>query len=157
MRDSRTERTRAVAQDFLARLADGDPHRIGEVFAEHLDWHIADNPAVPWIRPRATRGDAVAHFAELAAHTVPEKATAEVTTLIVEDGEAVVTGRLGGTVRATGTAFRSPFAVWMTVEDGLITGFRVYEDSLAVALACTPDGPPHRASDSFKTLGRAPE
>lgn len=60
--------------------------------------------------------------------------------MIVVDGtEAMPAGRLGGTVRATGKSFRSPFAMRLTVEEGLITRYRVYEDSLAIAAACASE------------------
>lgn len=64
---------------------------------------------------------------------------ATVGAIVVDGAEAVVTGELGGRVAATGKTFRSPFALRLTVEDGLITRHHVYEDSLAVAAACTPD------------------
>ncbi|MFC4493234.1 nuclear transport factor 2 family protein [Streptomyces ovatisporus] len=130
-----TDSTRAVVEQFLQRLGEGDPERVAALFAERVDWMIAENPAVPWMRPRSTREDVAGHFAELAAGTLPEEAGNTVEAVIVAGGEAVVTGRLSGAVRATGKRFESPFALRLVVEDGLITTYRVYEDSLAVAAA----------------------
>ncbi|MGW6603725.1 nuclear transport factor 2 family protein [Streptomyces sp. NPDC055036] len=132
------DRTRATVQELLRRIAEGDPGRIAALFAERVDWHIAENPAVPWIRPRATRADVADHFRELAEGQTPDPAAGSVDALVVEGTEAMLSGTLAGTVRSTGNAFRSPFAMRLTVEDGLITGYRVYEDSLAIAAACTP-------------------
>ncbi|MER7787785.1 nuclear transport factor 2 family protein [Streptomyces sp. NPDC097640] len=134
-----TERTRATVQEFLARVAAGDLERLGALFAERVDWLIAENPDVPWIRPRSTRADAVAHFRELAEGVAPALDGNTVDAVVVEGTEAMVTGVLAGTVRATGKRYRSPFAMRVTVEDGLITRYRVYEDSLMFAAACTPD------------------
>ena len=39
------------------------------------------------------------------------------------------------TVLSNGTAYTSPFALHLTVEDGLITRYHIYEDSLTVAHA----------------------
>ncbi|MER6139097.1 nuclear transport factor 2 family protein [Streptomyces sparsogenes] len=133
-----TERTRATVQEFLTRMATGDVEGIGELFAERVDWLIAENPDVPWIRPRATRADAVAHFRELGESLAPDPDGNTVDAIVVEGTEAVVTGTLAGTVRATGRRYRSPFAVRVTVEDGLITRYRVYEDSRMFAAACAP-------------------
>jgi ketosteroid isomerase-like protein len=134
----RTDSTRAVAREFLRRIAVGDPDGIAELFAERVDWAIAANPAVPWIRPRATRGDVAGHFRELGEGLRPDPAGTSIDAVVADGGEAMVAGQLAGTVRATGRSFRSPFAARLTVEDGLITGYRVYEDSLALAAACTP-------------------
>ncbi|MEU7239673.1 nuclear transport factor 2 family protein [Streptomyces sparsogenes] len=133
-----TERTRATVQEFLARMAAGDAEGIGELFAERVDWLIAENPDVPWVRPRPTRADAVAHFRELAEAVTPDPEGNTIDAIVVEETEAVVTGTLAGTVRATGRRYWSPFAVRATVEDGLITRYRVYEDSRMFAAACAP-------------------
>jgi ketosteroid isomerase-like protein len=133
-----TDRTRAVAQELLRRIAAGEPERIAALFAEKVNWAIAENPGVPWIRPRATRADVADHFRELAEGQTPDPARTSVDVLVAEGTEAMFAGQLAGTVRATGRAFLSPFALRLTVEDGLITRYRVYEDSLAIAAACAP-------------------
>ncbi|HEV7628435.1 MAG TPA: nuclear transport factor 2 family protein [Streptomyces sp.] len=129
--------TRAVVEQLLQRLGEGDPECVALLFAEHVDWMIAENPAVPWIRPRSTRADVQSHFTELAQGTVPEAARNTVDAIVVDGRDAVVTGNLAGVVRATAKPFQSPFAMRVAVEDGLITAYRIYEDSLAIAAACT--------------------
>ncbi|MFJ8000527.1 nuclear transport factor 2 family protein [Streptomyces sp. NPDC096310] len=133
-----TEHTRAAVQLLLQRIAEGDPARIAELFAERVDWVIAENPAVPWIRPRTTRADVADHFRELAEGQRPDPDGSSMDVLVADGAEAALGGRLAGTVRRTGKSFRSPFAIRLTVEDGLITRYHVYEDSLAIAAACTP-------------------
>lgn len=71
-------------------------------------------------------------------HTVPEEARARVDTLLVDGTEAVLTGHLSGTVRATGKTFEGPFALRLTVTDGRITRHHLYENSLSIAQACAP-------------------
>ncbi|MFC4611755.1 nuclear transport factor 2 family protein [Streptomyces maoxianensis] len=131
-----SDRTRATVQDFLGRIAQGEPDRIAALFAEKVDWAIAENPTVPWIRPRSTRADVAEHFRALTDGQTPDPDATAVHVIVVDGREAMLAGRLAGTVRATGKSFRSPFAMWLTVEDGLITRYRVYEDSLAIAAAC---------------------
>ncbi|MGV9313107.1 nuclear transport factor 2 family protein [Streptomyces sp. NPDC003691] len=133
-----TAATRAVVEEFLARLAEGTPERIAELYAERVDWYIAPNPAVPWIRPRSTRADVAAHWHELADGQQNDPAGTRIDAITVTGPDAVVTGTLAGTVRATGIRFSSPFALHFTVAEGLIVRFRVIEDSLAVAAACAP-------------------
>lgn len=132
------EATRAVVQEFLAARLAGDTERLVALFADEVDWMLADNPVVPWIRPRSTAAECAAQAAELAAHTVPEDARASVDTFLVDGTDAVLTGHMRGTVRATGKSYEGPFALRLTVEGGRVTRHHLYENSLSIAEACTP-------------------
>ncbi|MFF3270641.1 nuclear transport factor 2 family protein [Streptomyces chrestomyceticus] len=132
------ETTRAVVQDFLAARMAGDTVRLTALFADEVDWVLAENPAVPWIRPRTTGAECAAQAEELAAHTVPEESRASVDAFLVDGTDAVLTGHLAGRVRATGETFEGPFALRLTVENGRITRHHLYENSLSIAEACTP-------------------
>ncbi|RST16483.1 ketosteroid isomerase [Streptomyces sp. WAC05374] len=137
-RRSAAEATRAVVQEFLAARLAGDTARLVTLFADRVDWMLAENPAVPWIRPRSTAVECAAQFTELMEHTVPEDARASVDTFLVDGTDAVLMGHVSGTVRATGKSFAGPFALHLTVEDGRITRHHLYENSLSIADACTP-------------------
>ncbi len=133
--------TRDVVQELLRRIGEGDPERIAEMYAERgdwkLDWPESEHGRVetPWIRPRATRADAADHFRLIAEHHVPEKADTVIERILVDGDDAVVLGEIRQTARATGRAYRSRFALHLTVEGALVTRHHVYEDSLAVAQA----------------------
>jgi ketosteroid isomerase-like protein len=129
--------TRAVVQEFLAARLAGDTERMVALFADEVDWLLAENPVVPWIRPRSTAAECAAQAGELAAHTVPEDARASVDTFLVDGTDAVLMGHLSGTVRSTGKPFEGPFALHLTVESGRVTRHHLYENSLAIAEACT--------------------
>jgi uncharacterized protein len=130
------EATRAVVREFLdARMA-GDTGRLVALFADEVDWLLAENPTVPWIRPRSTAAECAAQFTELMEHTVPEDARASIDTFLVDGTDAVLMGHVSGTVRATGKSFEGPFALHLTVEDGRITRHHLYENSLSIAEAC---------------------
>lgn len=125
-------------QEFLAARLVGDTGRLTELFADEVDWLLAENPAVPWIRPRSTAAECAAQFTELMEHTVPEDAKASVDTFLVDAADAVLMGHVSGTVRTTGKSFEGPFALRLTVEDGRITRHHLYENSLSIADACAP-------------------
>ncbi|MFE7927285.1 nuclear transport factor 2 family protein [Streptomyces sp. NPDC057456] len=135
--------TRAAVEELLRRIGEGDPERIAELYAERGDWkldwpedeHGRARSATPWIRHRATRADAAAHFRELAEHHVPGQAATEIERILVDGDDAVVLGEIRQTARSTGRAYRARFALHLTIEDGLVTRHHVYEDSLAVARA----------------------
>ncbi|MFJ6807639.1 nuclear transport factor 2 family protein [Streptomyces anulatus] len=132
---SPADATRAVVQDFLAARLAGDTARLTALFADEVDWLLAENPVVPWIRPRSTAAECASQSAELMEHTVPEDARASVDAFLVDGVDAVLTGHLSGTVRATGRSFEGPFALRLTVEDGRITRHHLYENSLSIAEA----------------------
>ncbi|MFJ5732606.1 nuclear transport factor 2 family protein [Streptomyces paradoxus] len=133
-----TEATRLAVQKFLGLRLAGDTEGLTALFADEVDWMLADNPGVPWIRPRSTAAECAAQADELGRYTVPEDARASVDTVLVEGTDAVLMGQLSGTVRATGKSFSGPFALRLTVEDGRITRHHLYENSLSIAEACAP-------------------
>ncbi|MDV3223451.1 nuclear transport factor 2 family protein [Intrasporangium sp.] len=129
--------TRATVEDLLARIGTGDPEEIAAIYAEQVDWQL-DWPEeelggdVPWIRRRATRADVAEHYRALGAHHDASRAHAEVDQILVDGGEAVITGTIVNTVSHTGKRYRSHFALHVTVEHGLVARHHVYEDSLSV-------------------------
>ncbi|GII85708.1 ketosteroid isomerase [Sphaerisporangium siamense] len=133
--------TRDVVEELLRRLAEGDHRRTAELFAEPVDWQLAwpaeGYAAVPWIRPRSSRSDVADHFRSLEACHVRESNGTSVARILVDGIHAVVFGEIAQTVKASGTAYTSPFALHLTIEDGLITRYHIYEDSLTVARALT--------------------
>ncbi|AIS02065.1 nuclear transport factor 2 family protein [Streptomyces glaucescens] len=132
------EATRAVVEEFLAARLAGDTAKLVRLFADEVDWQLAENPGVPWIRPRSTAAECAAQAEELTAYTVPEDARASVHTFLVDGTDAVLAGHLSGTVRATGKSFEGPFALHLTVENGRITRHHLYENSRSIAEACAP-------------------
>ncbi|MGI5146573.1 nuclear transport factor 2 family protein [Plantactinospora sp. CA-294935] len=134
--------TRATVEELLRRIGAGDPDRTAALYAEAVDWKVnwpePTHPAVPWIRPRTSRADVVDHHRTLAASSVPGQGSVAIDRILVDGPDAVVIGETAQTVRATGKRFSTRFALHLTVEDGLIVRHHVYEDSLAVALACEP-------------------
>jgi uncharacterized protein len=137
--DTLAASTRAAVTEFLSRLAEGDPDRIAELFADTVDWQLdwpaAGHPAVPWIRPRSTRADVADHFRALNAFHLPERRGGAVSRILVDGPDAVVLGDIRQTVKATGRAYSARCALHLTVEGGVITRYHVYEDSLTVAQA----------------------
>ncbi|MFB8003513.1 nuclear transport factor 2 family protein [Nocardia sp. NPDC056000] len=151
-----TSTTRTVVEQLLHRIGAGDPEAIAALYAPDSDWklnwpeHEHNRAATPWIRPRATRADAAAHFAEIAHHHVPEEVGTVVERILVDGPDAVVLGEIRQTARSTGRAYRSRFALHLTVENGLITRHHVYEDSLAVAQAFDDDRQPENATSGLR-------
>ncbi|WP_062987529.1 nuclear transport factor 2 family protein [Nocardia anaemiae] len=154
MNELGTITTRTVVEELLRRIGAGDPEATAALYAPVSDWKLnwPDNEhnraATPWIRHRATRADAAEHFREIARHHVPEQVGTVIERILVDGPDAVVLGEIRQTARPTGRAYRSRFALHLTVENGLITRHHVYEDSLAVAQAFETQTPEHDGNRS---------
>ena len=129
--------TRETVGELLSRMASGDAGTTAELFAEEVAFQCAGSEEVPWIRPRRTREDMADFFATMNENFVPKDRSASVSALLVDGKDAVVMGHVSQRLRSNGRAFTIPFALHLTVSDGLITRYHVYEDSLTVAEAVT--------------------
>ena len=132
--------TRQTVDELLGRIAAGDAERIAELFADEVDWKLdwpdgGYSQTVPWIRHRSTSAEAADNFREIGEHHVPGESDARVHAVLVDGADAVVLGEIAHTARPTGRSYVAAFALHVTVVDGLITRYHIYEDSLAVARA----------------------
>jgi uncharacterized protein len=132
--------TRKTVDELLRRVAAGAPEGIAQLFADEVDWKLGwpdgdYTQTVPWIRQRSTRAGMADHFRLLGEHHVPGQSDARVHAVLVDGTDAVVLGEVAHTAKPTGRSYVAAFALHLTVVDGLITRYHIYEDSLAVAQA----------------------
>lgn len=131
--------TRSVLSAFLADLGAEDFDAVEAHFADTVDWKVnwpdREHPETPWIRERSTPAEAADNFRTIAAHHIRDKAGFELDRILFDGDDAVVLGVTRQTSRATGRGFAARVATHITVTDGKISRFHVYEDSLAVAEA----------------------
>ncbi|MEU8825444.1 nuclear transport factor 2 family protein [Streptomyces sp. NPDC048636] len=125
--------TRTVVNEFYRLLGSGEIDRLGELFADKIDWDIYGAEEVPWTGRRTTREQAIEFFRALPGHLQPEDFA--VSHILVDGTDAVALGAMRHIVKATGKTFASPFAFHFTVENGKITRYVTFEDSLALAQA----------------------
>ncbi|WP_049571880.1 nuclear transport factor 2 family protein [Streptomyces sp. SBT349] len=128
--------THATLDSFFERFGSGDLGGLLDLFAETVDFRVAGSPSVPWTGTRSTKEEISAFF-----ETFPKVLTAPesfaVTARIVDGQEAVVTADSVFGVVATGKKFRNRYALHLSVVDGAITRYHMYEDSHAIAEAFT--------------------
>lgn len=132
--------TAAVVGRLLERIGAGNPDHIAALFATDVEWRLSwpDSElagSVPWIRPRRTPADVREHFAALTEHNTPDGAGTTVERVLVDGRDAVVLGTIRNVLRASGVPYRADFALHLTIEDGRIRRYHIYEDSLAVSNA----------------------
>ncbi|MFE0105809.1 nuclear transport factor 2 family protein [Streptomyces sp. NPDC059009] len=126
--------TRAVVDEFFARVGAGAVEDALELIAEPVDWFTpGDTGIIPWMGRRATRSEVRDFFRMASENMTAEKF--DINRTLVDDGVAVVLGRFRYRVNATGKSFDSEFALELHVTDGLIDRYHMHEDSFAISLA----------------------
>ncbi|MEJ8646256.1 nuclear transport factor 2 family protein [Streptomyces sp. MS1.HAVA.3] len=131
-----TATTREVVDAFFTRFGSGDMDAVLDLFAEDVSFHVGGADNVPWAGSRSSREEIAEFFAMFPKVLTPPQEYA-VHTTVVDGGEAVVLGHNRFGVKATGKTFTNHFALHFTVAEGRIRGYRMYEDSHAIAAAFT--------------------
>lgn len=131
------EATRSTVNEYFEQVYEGvDPVSIASLFSENVDFFIPGNvDLVPWIGRRKGR-DGIANFIKDLSE-LTEPISFNIHSTVVEGEKAVALGHLKTRVKRTGKVIDTGFAFEFTVKDSLITRFRMYEDSFAVAQAVT--------------------
>jgi uncharacterized protein len=131
-----TATTQSTLQELLGRLGQPEPDPVAELFAESVEWDVPGDELVPWTGARSTREEIAAYFKLLWSVLDTSQADTAVSHVFFDDADAVVLGVFTQTIRASGRRFATHVALHITVrDDGLITRFRLYEDSHAVSRA----------------------
>jgi len=125
--------------EFFTRFGAGDGEALLDLFADEVDWNVPGSPAVPWTGARRTKAE-IAEFFGIAAAEVERTESFTVDHVLADGEHAVALGAFTHVIRATGKPFHSDFALHITVADGLIRRYHMFEDGYAAAGAFTPEG-----------------
>jgi ketosteroid isomerase-like protein len=122
------------AQNFLQKLGAGDSQALAHLFAEDARWEIAgDEGALPWLGKKIGREAIVDFIRDTAALITSE--SLNVHDILANEHRALILGDLASVVKATGKRIETSFVLVLEVDDGLITSFRMLEDSFTVSQA----------------------
>lgn len=133
-----TVSAREAATDLFEQVLSGaPPSELAERFDENVDWFISgDESVVPWIGRKTGRAGVADFYTQLGQGARVEHF--EIETIVGDGDRCVVLGTLRTKVLATGRDIESDFAFDIKVRDGLITRYRMFEDTWAVAAAFEP-------------------
>lgn len=127
---------KAVVEEFFRRTALAtDFAEISELVSDDVDWFVAgDISVVPWIGRKHGRAGAAEFYTQIREQITSEKF--EIEDIIAQGDRVLAIGMLASRVNRTERLIESDFVFDFTVSNGLITRFRLFEDSFAVAQAC---------------------
>ncbi len=125
-----------VTEAFFHRIVTAeDVGEIAELVSENVDWLVAGNTAVvPWIGRKHGRKGAAEFYAQIRTQISSEHF--EIKDILIKDQRVVAIGELASRVKKTDKLIETEFVLDMCIEEGLITRFRMFEDSHAVSEAC---------------------
>lgn len=130
-----SDSTRAVVDELFRRIgSDTSTEEIGEMFSDDVDWNVAgDTAVVPWIGRKHGKAGAAEFYRQIRELIQSERF--KVADVLIQGDRAIAVGDLESRVRSTGKLIKTEFAFDLTVKNGEIVRFRMFEDSFAVAQA----------------------
>ncbi|MEI5097362.1 nuclear transport factor 2 family protein [Streptomyces sp. PmtG] len=135
--EASAQTTRGVIDAYLTRLAERDLDGAVRLFAQSAEFLAPGSPQVPWSGNHTGQKGVMTFFTTLHAYLRPEEFT--VTHIVVDGEQGVIIGHLRDTVKATGKPLTTPFAAHLTVVDGQVTRYHLFEDTYALHRAATGD------------------
>jgi len=131
--DVTAESPAQTVQRLFPLLAEGKTADAAALFADSVSFSIPHPPGIPWV-PEVDSADGMRTFFELlGTHVQPKEF--DLRQVITEGDDVVLLGRMVSEVKKTGRDIDTAFALHMTVRDGRITRYHLYEDTNAVAEA----------------------
>ncbi|WP_033318185.1 nuclear transport factor 2 family protein [Streptomyces yerevanensis] len=124
-----------TVEAYFEALGARDMERILSRFAPDATWTIPGDPALtPWAGHRTGPKDIEQSLTAFFAAVDP--LVFELQTMVEADGRVLVPGRYASRFRPSGQVLESEMILRFTVADGLITDYRVFEDSLGITRTC---------------------
>jgi uncharacterized protein len=124
--------TEELIASFMDRLGEQDAERIGDLFADEIDWYVPGSEALPWTGSRSRREHVAEYFRTMWPAFAPGQSTATVDKVVVNGDDAVVFSSFSHTVARNGKRLNTPAAMHLTVANGRFIRMHLYEDTLAV-------------------------
>jgi ketosteroid isomerase-like protein len=129
------QETEGVIHSFFQRSAQADAEAVAELYAEEVDFYIAESEYMPWTGRRINRKEVLEALHLLFDTFVTGEEDSEIDHIFIDEKEAAIFGLSGRTVKATGKKFKEPFCMRFTIENGFITKFLMLEDSRQIEKA----------------------
>ncbi|NIG54420.1 nuclear transport factor 2 family protein [Chitinophaga sp. Cy-1792] len=125
---------RDIAASLLTAMGNRDIAAILSFFGENTDWYIpGDEANVPWLGKRQYKSEIADFYKLLWENTVPIDAS--IAGIFTNGNQVVISGEFTTLMTKKKETVQSMFFIHMIIENGLITRYRLLEDSFAVSAA----------------------
>lgn len=128
-----TPTARELVERLFQYLAADDLQAAAALFAPSVDFSIPAAPGIPWIPQVDSPAGMLEFFSRVS--TQLDRKKFEIGKVLADTEDVVVLGHLISQVRATRRDIDSRFVLHLSVRDGQISRYHLYEDSWAVAQA----------------------
>ncbi len=128
--------THSIVEMFFKYLTERDLERLVDLFSENIDWYIpGDESKAPWLGKRESKNGVSESYKLLWENTNPISVTVE--DILIDKDVVIISGQFCTQMLRTDKTVHSIFFIKLIVTDGLITKYRLLEDSYAVAKSLT--------------------
>ncbi|MFI6037997.1 nuclear transport factor 2 family protein [Streptomyces sp. NPDC051315] len=129
-----TSQAIATVEAYFDALGARDMERVLSHFPPDATWTIPGNPALtPWAGSRTGPEGIRQSLTEF--FTAVEPLAFELGPMVEADGRVLAPGRYASRFHPSGQVLESEMIMRFTVADGLITDYRVFEDSFGITRA----------------------
>lgn len=126
-----------ITHDFIEHLIKRDLNNLTALFSERVDWFIpGDNTKASWVGQRSTNMEVEDFFKILWRNTEP--LSAQIYDVLFNEKSAIIAGEFSTRMLSTNKVANSIFFIHITEKDGLISRYRLLEDSFSVSQSLTP-------------------
>ncbi len=129
------EDAKSVATRLLQCIGDKDLEGMKDLFADEIDWFVPGSSDLPWTGRRTRGSQAPEFFAVMWPYYVEGKSTANISEIISDGNNVVITGTFSHVIERSGSSFETPVALHVKVQDGKIKHLQLYEDTLLITQA----------------------
>lgn len=130
-----TNAPKTLATKLLQCIGGKDLEGMKDLFADEVDWFVPGSSDLPWTGRRTRGSQAPEFFAVMWPHYVEGRSTADISDIISDGDNVVITGTFSHIVERNGSAFTTPIALHLKVKDGKISHLQLYEDTLLISQA----------------------
>lgn len=126
---------KTVAAKLLQCIGGKDLEGMKALFADEIDWFVPGSSDLPWTGRRTKGSQAPEFFAVMWPHYVEGQSSANISDIIVDGNNVVITGTFAHVIAQSGRSFETPIALHLKVQEGKISHLQLYEDTLLISQA----------------------
>lgn len=126
---------KSVATRLLQCIGDKNLEGMKDLFADEIYWFVPGSSDLPWTGRRTRGSQAPEFFAVMWPYYVEGKSTANISEIISDGNNVVITGTFSHVIERSGSSFETPVALHVKVQDGKIKHLQLYEDTLLITQA----------------------